>query len=80
MTRPQHPGDPAERRSRIALAVITGLLSGATRAIAGWLLDKLTSAVNRYILRYRRISDPLRVGRVIQPGVQLCSRAVERWA
>ncbi|SNS58068.1 hypothetical protein [Actinoplanes regularis] len=45
MTRsPQCPRDPEQRRTRIALALITGALAGATRALAGWLLDHLTNA------------------------------------
>ena len=36
---PAPPGCSDERRTRIALAVIIGLLAGATRAPAGWLLD-----------------------------------------
>ncbi|WP_167368180.1 hypothetical protein [Streptomyces agglomeratus] len=44
MTRsPQHPPGPDERRTRITLAVIAGLLAGATRALAGWLLEHLTT-------------------------------------
>lgn len=44
MTRhPYRPSDPDERRSRIALAAITGVLAGATRALTGWLLDHLTT-------------------------------------
>jgi hypothetical protein len=44
MTRsPQYASDPEQRRTRITFAVITGLLSGATRALAGWLLDHLTT-------------------------------------
>jgi hypothetical protein len=43
MTRPQHnPGRPDDCRTRITLAAITGLLTGAARAVAGWLLDHLT--------------------------------------
>jgi hypothetical protein len=43
MTRSQHhPDDRAERRTRIALAVLTGLFAGATRAVADWLLHHLT--------------------------------------
>jgi hypothetical protein len=42
MTRsPQYPHDPKQRRTRITLAVITGVLAGATRALTGWLLDHL---------------------------------------
>ncbi|MEV7630283.1 hypothetical protein [Actinoplanes sp. NPDC089786] len=41
MTRsPQHPSDPKPRR--ITLAVITGIVAGATRALTNWLLDHLT--------------------------------------
>ena len=44
MTRsPQHPHGPEQRRTRITLAVITGIFAGATRALAGWLLDHLTT-------------------------------------
>lgn len=44
MTRHQrHPRDPDERRTRITLAVITGLIAGATRALTGWLLEHLTT-------------------------------------
>ena len=32
-----------ERRTRITLAVITGLVAGVTRAAASWLLDHLTT-------------------------------------
>ena len=43
MTRsPQHPGESEQRRTRITLAVITGVFAGATRALTGWLLDHLT--------------------------------------
>jgi hypothetical protein len=44
MTRaPQHPTDPEPRRTRITLAVITGVVAGATRALTSWLLDHLTT-------------------------------------
>ncbi|MEU5940966.1 hypothetical protein ABZ807_17635 [Micromonospora sp. NPDC047548] len=44
MTRsPQHPHGPQPRRIRITLAVITGVLAGATRALTGWLLDHLST-------------------------------------
>ncbi len=46
MTRsPQHPNDPdtEQHRARITLAVITGILAGASRALSGWLLDHLTT-------------------------------------
>lgn len=44
MTRsPQHPSDAEQRRTRITLAVITGILAGTTRALTGWLLDHLTT-------------------------------------
>ena len=44
MTRLQHNhGDPDKRRTRIALAAITGLYAGATRALADWLLEHLTT-------------------------------------
>jgi hypothetical protein len=39
----QHPSDPEQRRTRITLAVITGTVAGATRAVISWLLDHLTS-------------------------------------
>jgi hypothetical protein len=42
MTRPQqHPDGPRENRTRIALAALTGLLAGASRAITDWLLHHL---------------------------------------
>jgi hypothetical protein len=37
----QPPSRPDERRARITLAAITGLLAGASRAVAEWLLDHL---------------------------------------
>lgn len=40
---PQHPDGPEPRRARITLAVITGILAGATRAVTGWFLDHLTT-------------------------------------
>ncbi|HKT03477.1 MAG TPA: hypothetical protein VJT31_28450 [Rugosimonospora sp.] len=44
MTRPNHHrGRPHDRRTRIALAMITGLISGATRAILDALLHHLTT-------------------------------------
>ena len=44
MTRsPQHPSGPEPRRTRITLAVITGVVAGATRALTAWLLDHLTT-------------------------------------
>jgi hypothetical protein len=44
MTRsPQHPTEHEPRRTRITLAVITGVLAGATRALTSWLLDHLTT-------------------------------------
>jgi hypothetical protein len=44
MTRPQHhPGRPGDRRTRITLAAITGLIAGATRAILDTLLHHLTT-------------------------------------
>ncbi|MFI0797019.1 hypothetical protein ACH4OY_30705 [Micromonospora rubida] len=44
MTRsPQHPHGPQPRRTQITLAVITGVLAGATRALTGWLLDHLST-------------------------------------
>ncbi|GIF17180.1 hypothetical protein [Actinoplanes teichomyceticus] len=44
MTRPpQHPSSPEPRRTRITLAVISGVLAGATRALTGWLLDHLST-------------------------------------
>ena len=39
----QHPNDPEQRRTRITLAVITGVLAGATRALTSWLLDHLAT-------------------------------------
>jgi hypothetical protein len=39
----QRPSDPEPRRTRITLAVITGVLAGATRALADWLLDHLAT-------------------------------------
>ncbi|WP_269058922.1 hypothetical protein [Catellatospora paridis] len=35
--------DQPDRRTRITLAVITGFVAGATRAVADWLLDHLTN-------------------------------------
>lgn len=44
MAQPQHhPDCPSDRRTRIALAAITGLISGATRAILDTLLHHLTT-------------------------------------
>ena len=44
MTRFQYDhADPDRRRTRIALAAITGLFAGATRALASWLLEHLTT-------------------------------------
>ena len=44
MTRSQqHSDSPRESRTHIALAALTGLLSGATRAITEWLLNHLGS-------------------------------------
>lgn len=44
MTRfPQHPNGREEHHTRITLAVITGVLAGATRALASWLLDHLAT-------------------------------------
>jgi hypothetical protein len=44
MTRsPRHPGSPSDHRTRIALAALTGLLAGATRAVTDWLLNHLGS-------------------------------------
>lgn len=40
---PRSPGNPDNRRTRLALAAITGLLAGATRAIVGWLIEHLTA-------------------------------------
>ncbi|MFC4063681.1 hypothetical protein [Actinoplanes subglobosus] len=37
------PRRPNKNRTRIALAALTGLLAGATRAITDWLLDHLDS-------------------------------------
>jgi hypothetical protein len=40
MTRsPQPPTNPRERRMRITLAAVTGILAGATRALADWVID-----------------------------------------
>ncbi|GLW28524.1 hypothetical protein [Actinoplanes regularis] len=40
---PRRPGRrPDDPRTRIALAAITGVLTGATRAVADWLLTHLT--------------------------------------
>jgi hypothetical protein len=36
----RRPDDPQERRIRVALAVVTGLIAGATRAVTDWLLDR----------------------------------------
>jgi hypothetical protein len=45
MTRsPHHPSDPEQRRTQITLAVITGILTGVTRALTSWLLDHLTTS------------------------------------
>jgi hypothetical protein len=42
MTRTQQrPNSPTESRTRIALAALTGLLAGVTRAITDWLLSHL---------------------------------------
>jgi len=38
----QHPHGPEQRRTRITLAVVTGIFAGATRALTSWLLDHLT--------------------------------------
>lgn len=44
MTRSQQrPAKPRGNPTRIALAVLTGLLSGATRAITEWLINHLGS-------------------------------------
>lgn len=40
---PQDPAGPNENRIRIALAAITGLFAGVTRAITDWILDHLGS-------------------------------------
>ena len=40
MTRTPHR--PNENRTRIALATLTGLLAGVTRALTDWLLDHLS--------------------------------------
>ncbi|MBB4752396.1 hypothetical protein [Actinoplanes lobatus] len=43
MARPQHRRDHInEHRTRIALAMITGLLAGTTRALIDWVRDYLT--------------------------------------
>lgn len=39
----QQPRDPEPYRTRITLAVITGILAGITRALTSWLLDHLTA-------------------------------------
>jgi hypothetical protein len=45
MTRsPQNPDGPQPRRTRIILAVITGILAGVARALTTWLLDQLTAS------------------------------------
>ena len=41
MTRTPHPHRDLQR-TRITLAVLTGIVAGATRALAHWLLDHLT--------------------------------------
>ena len=33
------PDEPNKNRTRIALAALTGLLAGVTRAITDWLID-----------------------------------------
>ena len=44
MTRtPYDPPGPHENRTRIVLAVLTGLIAGATRAITDYLLGHLSS-------------------------------------
>lgn len=44
MTRPQHiPGRPDDHRTRITLAVVNGLIAGATRALVDALLRHLTA-------------------------------------
>jgi hypothetical protein len=40
---PQHSYSPEPRRDRITLAVITGVLSGVSRAVVSWFLDQLTT-------------------------------------
>jgi hypothetical protein len=37
----QRPDRPKENRTRIALAALTGLITGVTRAITDWLLHHL---------------------------------------
>lgn len=40
MTRPrQHPDGPRDNRTRIALAALTGMFAGATRAAIDWLVS-----------------------------------------
>ena len=42
--RTRHHPSP-ERRTRITLAVITGLVAGVTRTAADWLLGHLTTSI-----------------------------------
>jgi hypothetical protein len=43
MTRPQqHPDGPRQHRTRVALAALTGLIAGTTRAVADWILKNLS--------------------------------------
>jgi hypothetical protein len=35
--------EPSDYRARLTLAVISGVLGGAARAVTSWLLDHLTS-------------------------------------
>jgi hypothetical protein len=68
MIRSQQDADtPRENRTRIALAALTGLLAGATRAITEWLLNRLgsQSMLGRGLTTNRRPrpARPLRVRR-----------------
>jgi hypothetical protein len=38
---PQDPDGPNKNRTRIALAVLTGLLAGVARALTEWLVNHL---------------------------------------
>jgi hypothetical protein len=37
------PGRPDDRRTKITLAAITGLIAGATRAAVDWLITRFTT-------------------------------------
>jgi len=39
----QRPDDPKQGRTRIALAALTGLVAGVSRALTHWLLSHLAS-------------------------------------